>query len=68
MKKIKVKLHVIDDIALVVEFEGKTMKQIKEVYGADIEEAKYLVVDGTVTEEEYNNILKELYSPMLWEV
>lgn len=65
MKKIKVKLHVIDDKELVVEFEGKTMKQIKEVYGAEIEEAKYLVANGTVTEE--YNILKELYSPKLWE-
>ena len=67
MKKIKIKLHVIDDEALMVEFEGKTMKEIKEEYGTEIEEAKYLVADGTVTEEEYNNILKALYSPKLWE-
>ena len=42
------------------------MKQIKEVYGADIEEAKYLVAHGTVTEEEYDIILSRLYAPKLW--
>lgn len=62
MKKIKVKLHVIDDEALMVEFEDKTMKQIKEEYGAEIDEAKYLVADGTVTEKQYNDIIKYLYT------
>lgn len=31
MKKIKVKMHVIDDIALFVEFEGKTMKYMVQI-------------------------------------
>ena len=61
MKKIKIKLHVIDDKALMVEFEGKTMKEIKGVYETEIEEAKYLKANVTVTEAQYLDILRALY-------
>lgn len=61
MKKIKIKLHVIDDEALMVEFEGKTMKEIKDEYETEIEEAKYLKADDTVTEAQYFDILRALY-------
>lgn len=37
------------------------MKQIKDVYGAEMDEAKYLVADGTVTEKQYIDILRALY-------
>lgn len=61
MKKIKIKLHVKDDEALMVEFESKTMKEIKDVYETEIEEAKYLKANGTVTEAQYLDILRALY-------
>ena len=61
MKKIKIKLHVKDDEALMVEFEGKTMKEIKDVYETEIEEAKYLKANSTVTEAQYLDILRALY-------
>lgn len=62
MKQIKVKLHVIDDESVNVIFEGKSMREIKKEYKYMMDEAKYCVARGTVTEAQYKNIMVNLYN------